>query len=150
MPFAKALFSVKSNITAYIHTNRIHKYLSVRTKRCKFPRFFLLVPNSQEQSSSKELASIGGKILARLAPSPLAEEISAVLRARETHRHGNSDTRAVAAGALGQHSGHQLHSQESRGTAHPRFSPGYREPLCSAFNQGCRGGRVRAAVGARA
>lgn len=74
MPFVrkkkrkKTFFSEKSNIIAYIHTNRIHKYLSVRTKRSKFPRFFLLVPNSQERSSPKKLASIGGKILARLAP----------------------------------------------------------------------------------
>lgn len=89
-PF-KNLFSVKLNITAYIHTNRIHKYLSVRTKRSKFPRFFLLVPNSQEKSSPKKLASIGGKILARLAPSHLAEEISAGLCDRETHIHRNSD-----------------------------------------------------------
>lgn len=95
MPFCKkkiknTFCSAKSNI-AYIHTNQIHKYLSVRTKRSKFPRFFLLVPNSQERSSSKKRASMGGKILARLAPSPLAEEISAGLCDRETHIHRNSD-----------------------------------------------------------
>lgn len=73
----KIKLSEKSNIIAYIHTNRIHKYLSVRTKRSNFPRFSLLVPNSQERSSPKKLASMGGKIWARLAPSHLAEEISA-------------------------------------------------------------------------
>lgn len=73
----KKYFSGKSIITAYIHTNRIHKYLSVRTQRSKFPRFSLLVPNAQERSSPEKRASIGGKIVARLAPSHLAEEISA-------------------------------------------------------------------------
>lgn len=95
VPFAKKILSAKSNIIAYIHTNRIHKYLSVRTKRSKFPRFFLLVPNSQERSSPKQLASIGGKILARLAPSHLAEEISAGLCDRETHTEEQCHIHAV-------------------------------------------------------
>lgn len=87
----KNICSQQLNITAYIHTDRVHKYLSDRTKRAKFPRFFLLVPNSQERSSPKKLASIGGKILARLAPSHLAEERSAGLCGRETHIQRNSD-----------------------------------------------------------
>lgn len=96
VPFAKKkILSEKSNIIAYSHAHRIHKYLSVRTKRSKFPRFFLLVPNSQERSSPKQLASIGGKILARLAPSHLAEEISAGLCDRETHTEEQCHIHAV-------------------------------------------------------
>ena len=64
----KKFFSEKSSIIAYIHTHRVHKYLSARTKRSQFPRCLPLVPNAQQRSSPKKLASIGGKILARLAP----------------------------------------------------------------------------------
>lgn len=92
MPFAKKnSFSVKSNIIAYIHTNRIRKYLSVRTKRSQFPRFFLLVPNSQERSSPRKLRPLDVKSWLGSPPSHLAEEISAGLCDRETHIHRNSD-----------------------------------------------------------
>lgn len=92
MPFAKKnSFSVKSNIIAYIHTNRIRKYLSVRTKRSQFPRFFLLVPNSQERSSPRKLRPLEVKSWLGSPPSHLAEEISAGLCDRETHIHRNSD-----------------------------------------------------------
>lgn len=87
----KKSFSVKSNIIAHIHTNRIHKYLSVRTKRSQFPRFSLLVPNSQERSSPRKLRPMEVKSWLGSPPSHLAEEISAGLRDRETHIHRNSD-----------------------------------------------------------
>lgn len=142
--------SVKLNIIAYIHTNRIHKYLSVRTKRSKFPRFFLLVPNSQEKSSPKKLASIGGKILARLAPSHLAEEISAGY-VIERHTYIGTVTYTCSLRRFTGTAHHHrcrigisstLHSQEphTRGHIHVSLAQtdrqcgpvGNKEPFCSA------------------